>query len=100
MSWFLYRLHADRPDFAATMTEEEAATMMAHVEYWRGPLDEGRVLIYSPVADPEHGWGMAVVEADDEAELDALRAADPAVLAGVATADYLHLPVPVVAPRG
>jgi hypothetical protein len=96
MSWYLYRLRSHRPDFGQTMTEAEMATMMAHVEYWRGPLNEGRVLIYSPVADPEHSWGMAVVRADSEAELEELRAHDPAYLADVGTIDWLLLPMPVL----
>lgn len=97
MSWYLYRLRAHRPDFAQTMTEAEMATMMAHVEYWRGPLRDGRVLIYSPVADPVHSWGMAIVQADSDAELEELRADDPAYLADVGEVDWLLLPMPVVA---
>ena len=97
MSWYLYRLHAHRPDFANTMTDAEMTAMMAHVEYWRGPLSEGRALIYSPVADPQHSWGMAIVQADSEEELEELRSQDPAVLADVGVVDWLLLPFPVVA---
>lgn len=97
MSWYIYRLRAHRPDFALTMTEDEQATMMAHVDYWRGPLDDGRVLIYSPVADPEHSWGMAIVRAESEDELRQLRDNDPAFLGGVGEIDWLLLPMPVVA---
>ena len=100
MSWYLYRLLPDRADFADTMTDAERAAMFAHVEYWRRPLDEGRVLIYSPVADPQHSWGLAIVQADSTAELEELRAGDPAVRAGVADADFLLLPMPVVAGQG
>lgn len=97
MSWYLYRLRAGRPDFAQSMSDDETAAMTAHVEYWRGPLNEGRALIYSPVADPEHSWGIAIVRAESEAELDQLRAHDPAYLAGVGEIDWLLLPMPVVA---
>jgi hypothetical protein len=97
MSWYLYRLRTHRPDFAQTMTEAEMATMMAHVEYWRRPLNDGRVLIYSPVADLEHSWGMAIVQADSEDELTELRANDPAFLGGVGEVDWLLLPTPMVA---
>ena len=95
MSWYLYRLRAHRPDFASTMSEAETATMMEHVAYWRGPFAEGRVLIYSPVADPDHSWGMCVVKAESEAELEQLRANDPAHLADIGTIDWLLLPFPV-----
>lgn len=97
MSWYLYRLNAHRADFAQTMTEDETATMMAHVDYWRGPLADGRVLIYSPVADPVHSWGMCIVHAESESDLEQLRDSDPAYLAGVGTVDWLLLPFPVVA---
>jgi len=60
-------------------------------------LEDGRVLIFSPVADREHSWGLAIVQADSPAELDELRAGDPAVLADIGDVDYLLLPMPVVA---
>jgi hypothetical protein len=96
MSWYLYRLRAHRPDFAQTMTDDEMATMLAHVEYWRAPLADGRVLVYSPVGDPDGSWGMAVVHADSESELERLRDGDPAHLADVGTIDWLPLVAPVV----
>ena len=97
MSWYLYRLTAHRSDFAETMSEAEMATMMAHVDYWRGPLAEGRVLIYSPVADPDGSWGMCVVRAESEDELEELRDNDPAYVADIGSIDWLLLPLPVVA---
>lgn len=99
MSWYLYRLRPHRPDFAQTMTESEMATMQRHVEYWRGPTAEGRVLIYSPVADPEHSWGMCVVQAASDTELEDLRDADPAYVEGVGEVDWLLLPFPVLTDR-
>lgn len=95
MSWYLYRLRAHRPDFAQTMTDAEMATMQSHIEYWRGPFREGRVLIYSPVADPDGSWGMCVIQADSESELEVLRDSDPAFRDGVGDIDWLPLPFPV-----
>jgi hypothetical protein len=96
VTWYLYRLLPHRPDFAATMTQQETAAMMEHFAYWRGHLDAGRVLVFSPVADPERSWGFAVVSAEPD-ELADLRAGDPAVKAGYADADFLLLPTPVIA---
>lgn len=95
MSWYLYRLRAHRPNFAQTMTDDELAVMKAHVDYWKKPLDEGRVLIYSPVADPEHSWGLAIIHADSEDELRRLRDGDPAYTASIGEIDWLLLPMPV-----
>lgn len=97
MAYYLYRLLPYRADFATTMTDEERAAMHEHVEYWRSLLQDGKVLVFSPVADPTRSWGLAIVEGD-EAELAALRAGDPALRAGVADADFLALPSPVVRP--
>jgi uncharacterized protein len=96
MSWYLYRLTAHRTDFAETMSDEEMATMMAHVDYWRTPMSEGRVLIYSPVADPDRSWGLCIVQAESEVELETLRDNDPAYKADIGTIDWLLLPMPVV----
>lgn len=95
MSWYLYRLQAHRPDFAQTMTDTEMATMERHVEYWRGPFEDGRVLIYSPVADPDGSWGLCIVRAESEDELAALRDGDPAFQADLGRIDWLLLPFPV-----
>ncbi|HEY3556560.1 MAG TPA: hypothetical protein VGL05_03835 [Kribbella sp.] len=95
MAHYLYRLLPHRLDFATTMTDEERAVMQQHVSYWRGHLDDGKVLIFSPVADPARSWGLAIVEADEEG-MSTLRAGDPAVLAGIADADFLVLPAPTV----
>jgi hypothetical protein len=60
------------------MTDAEREAMGAHVAYWRKHLEAGKLLIFSPVADPERSWGMAVVQGE-ETELSALRTGDPAV---------------------
>ena len=65
--------------------------MGEHVSYWRTHLETGRVLAFGPVADPSRSWGFAIVEGEPD-ELAELRAADPAVLAGIADADYVPLP--------
>ncbi len=92
MTWYLLRLLPPRPDFAATMNDEEMAVMGRHVAYWRGHRGAGAALAFGPVDDPAGDWGMAVVRA---AGLDAVRAlqdADPAVLAGVGRYETLELP--------
>jgi uncharacterized protein YciI len=89
MPHFVYRLIPPRPSFAMDMSSEEAALMAAHSAHWRGLMDEGRVVVFGPVADPAGVWGMAVVEGADAGEVDAMGRADPAVASGVMTFDVL-----------
>ena len=53
---FLYKLLPPRPDFAFTMTPEEAAVMAEHARYWSGLLEGGSVVVYGPVAEPAGAW--------------------------------------------
>jgi hypothetical protein len=96
-SWYLYRLLPHRPDFSTTMSDEERAAMGRHVAYWRDHLAAGRVLIFSPVADPTRSWGLAIVRAATPEQLEELRTGDPALLAGIGEIDYLPLPMAIVA---
>ena len=99
MAWYLYRLTPPRTDFGATMSDEERGVMGHHVAYWSRHLDTGTALVFAPVADPTGDWGMAVVHADSELEVNALGDQDPAVVAGVGRYDVLLLPGAVVGPR-
>jgi hypothetical protein len=47
--------------------------------------------------DPAGTWGLAVVEADDEDGVRALRDRDPAVATGLCTAEILPMAVAVIA---
>ena len=55
--------------------------MGEHAKYWAGKLQEGIVVAYGPVLDPKGGWGVGIVRAKDEAGVEAIRDADPAMLA-------------------
>jgi uncharacterized protein YciI len=76
MQPFVYRLLPPRPDFMTTMTDDERATMTAHVAYWSGLMGAGRVVGFGPVAA---GYGIGLVLAEDLADAEALRDADPAI---------------------
>src|SRR6187200_246717 len=78
MSLFLFRLIPPRADFAQTMTAEEQQAMARHQDYWRQLLNEGRVVVYGPVADPEGVWGMGVLRAESQQESVLLGQRDPA----------------------
>jgi uncharacterized protein YciI len=98
MSWYLYRLLPGRRDFAATMTDDERAIMGRHVQYWSEHLASGRVMIFTPVADPAGDWGLGIVQAQTPADAAALGDADPAVVSGIARYDVLALPGAITAP--
>jgi len=97
-SYFLYKLTPPRPSFMMDMTPAEAATMAEHFEYWQRHVDAGRVVVYSPVADPDGAWGLAVVRANSEDEVRALGEDDPAISSTMATFDVYPMPGAVVRP--
>jgi uncharacterized protein YndB with AHSA1/START domain len=79
---FLCRLIPPRPTFMQDMTSDERAIMQAHGQYWHRKLAEGVAIAFGPVADPAGGWGLGIVEARDDAELQAFQSADSAIVSG------------------
>jgi uncharacterized protein YciI len=78
---FVYRLIAPRPTFALDMSEQELATLVEHGRYWQQLMDNGKALAFGPVNDPAGSYGLGLLLVDDLAEAEALRDADPAILA-------------------
>ena len=76
--YFFLKLVPRRPTFAQDMTPEERGIMMQHVAYWKKFLDEEKVLVYGTVMDPAAVYSMGIVTTDDEDEVKALIAGDPA----------------------
>ncbi len=90
MSTFVFRLQAPRPTFALDMTDDEREVMARHAAYWQPLVDSGRMVVFGPVLDGTGSWGLGVVEADDddEHELRAFAAHDPAVTTGTAHIEF------------
>lgn len=84
MATFVFRLQAPRPDFALNMSDAEREIMGLHAAHWQPFLDSGQMVVFGPVLDSSGSWGLAVVEAEDEDELRAFAAGDPAVTSGTA----------------
>ncbi|MFO0591165.1 MAG: SRPBCC domain-containing protein [Polyangiaceae bacterium] len=80
--YFMVRLLAPRPTFPMDMTPEEAAVMREHAGYWRRHLDEGKAIVFGPVADPSGPWGLGVLRVEKEEEVRAFEAGDPAIVSG------------------
>ncbi len=79
MMGFVFRLIPPRTSFTFDMSAEERATMMEHVGYWSALSEQGKVVAYGPVNDPQGGYGIGIILAEDLAEAEAIRDADPAV---------------------
>jgi uncharacterized protein YciI len=81
---FVFRLISPRPTFALDMTDEEREIMGRHAAHWRPLIESGQMVVFGPVLDDTGSWGLGVVEADDEDQLRAFAASDPAVTTGTA----------------
>ena len=96
---FVYKQIPSRPSFAADMSEDEQAIMGEHAAYWTGLFEEGSAVVFGVVMDQHGAWGLAVVEAHDEAGVRAMASEDPAVKANLCTYDIGVMPQAVVRPR-
>jgi uncharacterized protein YciI len=83
MPHFFCKLIAPRPTFALDMNEAEKKVMGEHAAYWKGMLDEGAVLVFGPVMDPNAPFGMGIMEGADESEIKRRTDADPVMRAGI-----------------
>lgn len=99
MSTFVLRLLAPRPTFALDMTDAEREVMGRHAAYWQPFVESGRMVVFGPVLDARGSWGLGVVESDDEDELRALAADDPAVTSGTGEIEIGKLLDGFVRPR-
>jgi uncharacterized protein YciI len=99
MSTFVFRLIAPRPTFALDMTDEERTVMERHAAHWQSFIGSGQMVIFGPVLDSTGSWGLGVVEAEDEDELRAFAAADPAVTTGTTQIEIGKMLAGFVRPR-
>jgi uncharacterized protein len=99
MSTFVFRVKAPRPTFALDMTDEEREIMGRHAAYWQPFIDSGEMVIFGPVLDGTGSWGLGVIESENEDELRAFAAGDPAVTTGTAEIELGELLAGFVRPR-
>jgi uncharacterized protein len=88
MTTFVLRLVAPRPDFAQTITDAEREIMGRHAAHWKPYVDSGQMVVFGPVLHDTGSFGLAIVEAEDEAEIRAFAAADPVVTTGTAAYEF------------
>lgn len=80
---FFIKLLAPRPTFTQDMTDAERAVMNEHIVYWKDLTDKRIAIIFGPVFDPQGGFGMGVVEVNNEEEAKAIMAKDPTITSGL-----------------
>jgi uncharacterized protein len=90
MPHFFLKLIGPRPTFAMDMNDAEKKLMDKHFLYWKARQDQGEVLVFGPVLDPNGPYGMGVVSVADEAAAHALAAADPAMKANMGFKCEIH----------
>jgi len=78
MPHYFLKLIPSRPTFSQDMSAEERAIMMQHIAYWTNFMNQGKVAVFGPVADPAGVYGIGVVEAENEGELARFMDNDPA----------------------
>ena len=96
---FVFRLVPHRPTFALDMSDEERAIMGRHAAHWQPLIDSGQMVVFGPVLDEARSWGLGVVEADNEEEVLAFAASDPAVTTGTARIELARMLRGFVRPR-
>jgi len=95
MSW-LVLLRPVRPELPETPTEEEARIVSDHFAYLQSLCSAGKLFFAGP-SHVEIGdtIGVCVYDVEDEAEVRALVAADPAIVNGVMTSEIRPLRIAV-----
>lgn len=86
MSWLLV-LRPTRIEMPFDPTEDENRIVGEHFEYLQRLRDEGKLVLAGPSPVPGDPIGIGVFDLEDEAEVRAIVAADPAVVNGVMTAE-------------
>lgn len=95
---FFFRLIPPRPTFADDMDDDEQELMRQHVTYVGEYFEEGTVLAYGPVQDPDGWFGIALLEVMDHNQAVQFAENDPTVMAGLNS--YSIAPMHIAAARG
>lgn len=83
MAEWIYFIHAPRPNFAETMTDEEKAVWDEHFKRYQQLLEDGVLVLAGPTLGPTN-TGIFIFEAPDEAAAQQVMASDPVIAGGYA----------------
>jgi len=79
---FFLRLNPPRSSFSQDLTDEERTIMMEHSAYWKELQSKGYVIVFGLVHDPKGGFGIGIIELEDESVLTEMVKNDPALKIG------------------
>lgn len=85
MPHYLYRLIPPRPNFFATTSEAEGATMKRHWAYLQAQFAAGRIVLAGRCTDG--AYGLVIVDTPSVAEARTLMEGAPAVAEGIMRPD-------------
>jgi uncharacterized protein YciI len=92
---FLVLLRPVREEMPLEPTDEESRIVGEHYDYLTALRDEGKLVVAGPSIVPGDTIGIGVLTVDDEDEVRAIVAADPAVSSGVMTAEIRPMRIAV-----
>ena len=87
MPTYLYMVRLVHPDLFGHMNPEQEKVIEAHFMRFKKDLEQGKVVLAGPCTDG--AFGIVVFYAASDQEAEAYMLADPAVVAGIMTAE-LH----------
>ena len=85
---FMLKSLSHRSTFQQDMTDEERGIMLKHITYWTDMAEKGIAVVFGPVFDPKGGYGLGIMEVDNEEQLRTLIENDPAVMSGVLITEF------------
>ncbi|MBY4890646.1 YciI family protein [Pantoea sp. DY-15] len=83
MKTFLCKWIPPRPDFLATMSDDEKRWMGQHGAFQNDLLDEGVIIAHGPVIDDNGGYGVSIYRIADQEDIADFTSQDPIVKNGV-----------------
>ena len=92
---FLVFLRPARPEMPFEPTEEESRIVGEHYDYLVSLRDQGKLVVAGPSIVPGDTIGIGVLTVDEQDEVEAIVAADPAVSSGVMVAEIRPLRIAV-----
>jgi uncharacterized protein YciI len=83
MKTFFCKLLPPRPTFPSDMSPDEAKLMSDHAVYWKAWMAKGNVVAFGPVSEGHGGYGIGIVQFEDDNEVHSFADDDPTIKANV-----------------